>query len=244
MLCKLCGNWLAFIFLFCYNINMKNNHLTKKQEKVLYFINDYLRDHDQSPTISELRDLLNVSSLRTVTQYLEILERKGFIYRDKYSKRGIRLFNQKIDINPEIITLKVFASAGCDNQTIFAEPMHDEYISVSKDFLGNKTEKLKAIRAIGDSMTEAGINNGDTVLVEETDQVSNGDRVVAIIDDIAVIKKISFIENAVVLNPASKDESYKPIVMKKDFKIFGKVIDVIRKLENYNEKEIIPIKDY
>lgn len=223
---------------------MKENNLTKKQKRVLNLISDYSRDNGQSPTISELKDLLNVSSLRTVTQYLEILERKGFIYRDKYSKRGIRFFNQKIDINPEIITLEVFASAGCDNQTIFAEPMHDEYISVSKDFLGNKIDKLKAIRAIGDSMTGAGINNGDTVLVEETDQVSNGDRVVAIIDDVAVIKKISFTENAIVLNPASKDESYKPIVMKKDFKIFGKVIDVIRKPENYNEEEIIPIRDY
>ena len=223
---------------------MKKNNLTKKQERVLSLISDYSRNNGQSPTISELRELLNVSSLRTVTQYLEILERKGFIYRDKHSKRGIRLFNQKININPEIITLEVFASAGCDNQTIFAEPIHDEYISVSKDFLGNKIDKLIAIRAIGNSMAEAGINNGDTVLVEKTDQVSNGDRVVAIIDDIAVIKKISFTENAVVLNPASKDESYKPIVMKKDFKIFGKVVDVIRKPENYNEEEIIPIKDY
>jgi len=223
---------------------MKKNNLTKKQRKVLNLISNYSRNNGQSPTISELRDLLNVSSLRTVTQYLEILERKGFIYRDKYSKRGIRLFNQKIDISPEIITLEVFASAGCDNQSILAEPIHDEYISVSKDFLGNKTDKLIAIKAIGNSMTEAGINNGDTVLVEKTDQVSNGDRVVAIINDIAVIKKISFTENAVILNPASKDESYKPIVMKKDFKIFGKVIDIIRKPENYNEEEIIPIKNY
>ena len=223
---------------------MKKNNLTKKQERVLGLIKDYLKDNGQSPKISELREMLNVKSLRTVTQYLEILERKGFIYRDKHSKRGIRLFNQKIDINSEIVTLKVFSSAGCDNQTIFAEPIHDEYISVSKDFLGNRTEKLKAIRAIGDSMTEAGINNGDTVLVEETDQVSNGDRVVAIIDDIAVIKKISFTDNAVILNSASKDKSYKPIIMRRDFKIFGKVIDVIKKPENNNEVEIIPIKDY
>lgn len=223
---------------------MRKNHLTKKQERVLTFIRDYIKDNGQSPKISELREMLNVKSLRTVTQYLEILERKGFIYRDKYSKRGIRLFNQKIDINPEIITLKVFASAGCDNQTIFAEPMHDEYISVSKDFLGNRTEKLKAIRAIGDSMVEAGINNGDIVLVEKTDQVKNGDMVVVIINDIAVIKRILFTDNAIILNPASKDKSYKPIIMRRDFKIFGKVIDVVKKPENNDELEIIPIKDY
>ena len=218
--------------------------LTKKQTKVLELIQNYLKENGRSPQISELRDSLEVSSLRTVTQYLEILERKGFIYRDKYSKRGIRLLSQKPDISSDIINLQVFASAGCDNQSILTEPLHDEYISVSKNFLGNRLDKLVAIRAIGNSMTEAGINHGDTVLVEKTDQVSNGDRVVVIIDDIAVIKKISFTENAVILNPASRDESYKPIVMKKDFKIFGKVTDVIRKLENYNEEEIIPIKDY
>lgn len=224
---------------------MKQNKLTKKQRIVLNSISDYARINGQSPTISELRDLLKVKSLRTVTQYLEILERKGFIYRDRYSKRGIRLFNLKKDIDPEIITLPVFASAGCDNRSIFAEPINDEYISVTKDFIGDRTkDKLVAIKAIGESMSGAGINNGDTVLVEKTEQVRNGDRVVAIIDDIAVIKKILFTNNAVILHPVSNDKSYKPIIMKRDFKIFGKVIDVIRKPEDYNEEEIVPIKNY
>jgi len=221
---------------------MKKNHLTKKQKRVLTLINNYFRHNGQSPKISELREMLNVRSLRTVTQYLEILERKGFIYRDKYSKRGIRILSQKTNINPQTVTMPVFASAGCDNQAILAEPIHDEYISISKDFLGDKTDKLVLIRAIGDSMTEAGINNGDTVLVEKTDQVNNGNMVVAIIDDIAVIKKIFFTDNAVILNPVSKNKSYKPIIMSRDFKIFGKVVDVIKKPENNDEVEIIPIK--
>jgi repressor LexA len=225
-------------------INMKKNHLTKKQERVLTLINNYFRNNGQSPKISELREMLGVRSLRTVTQYLEILERKGFIYRDKHSKRGIRIFSQKKDIDSQVVTMPVFASAGCDNQTILAEPIHDEYISVSQNFLGDKIDKLVAIRAIGDSMIEAGINNGDTVLVEKTDQVKNGDMTVAIIDDIAIIKRVFFTDNAVILNPASKDKSYKPIIMRRDFKIFGKVIDIVKKPENNDEVEIIPIKDY
>lgn len=246
MLCSLCGKSLDFVIIVCYIdfTLMKKNNLTKKQERVLNLISGYFEDKGRSPKISELREMLGVKSLRTVTQYLEILERKGFIYRDKYSKRGIRLFTQKTDMDPEIENLPVFASAGCDNQSILAEPIHDEYISVSKSFLGDKTEKLIAIQALGDSMTEAGINSGDIVLVEKTEQAHNGDKVLAIIDDVAVIKKIYFTDKAVVLNPASKNESYKPIVMKRDFKIFGKVVDVIKKQNRYDEEQIIPIEDY
>lgn len=222
---------------------MDKNNLTKKQEKVFKLITDYFDKNGQAPTIFELKKSMNVRSLRTVTQYLEILEKKGYICRDKYVKRGMRVVGKKAYFNPETISIPVFGSAGCDNESILAEPIHDEFVSVSKDFLGKKGDRLFAIKAIGRSMLEAGINDGDIVLVEKTDEVKNNDRVVAIIDDIAVIKRISFNENAIILNPDSKDESYQPIVMKKDFKIFGKVIDVIKKPENKDEFEIIPIED-
>ena len=223
---------------------MNKYDLTKKQEKVFKLVTDYFDKNGQAPTILELKKLMNVRSLRTVTQYLEILEKKGYICREKYAKRGTRLIGKKAYFNPEMINIQVFGSAGCDNQSILAEPMHDEFISVSRDFLGDRGNRLIAIRAIGRSMLEAGINDGDTVLVEKTNEIKNNDRVVAIIDDIAVIKRISFTENAIILNPDSKDESYKPIVMKKDFKVFGKVIDVIKKPGDNDEIEIIPIKNY
>ncbi len=223
---------------------MNKDNLTKKQEKVFKLIANCLDEKGEAPTILELRKLMKVRSLRTVTQYLEILEKKGYIYRDKYAKRGIRPIGEKAYFNPETINIPVYGSAGCDNQSILAEPIHDEFISVSKDFLGRKGDRLFAIRAIGRSMLESGINDGDTVLVEKTDDIKSNDRVVAFIDDVAVIKRISFTKNAIILNPDSKDEIYKPIVMKKDFKVFGKVIDIIKRPKNDDEIEIIPIRDY
>lgn len=227
---------------------MSKKILTKKQEKVFNLIGKYYRENKTSPTISELKEMLGVKSLRTVTQYLEILEREGFINRIKYAKRGITPINYKSYFDPTTVSVQVYGSAGCDNQSIFAETSYDETIPVSKKFIEGRKGKIIAIRAIGNSMTGAGIDNGDITLVETTDNndVSNNERILAVVDGMAVIKRISFTKNAIVLNPDSKEESYKPIIMDKDFKIVGRIIDVIKKpkIENEDGIEIIPIKDY
>jgi len=224
---------------------MNKDNLTKKQEKVFKLIGEYFEGQGESPTIPELRDMLGVKSLRTVTQYLEILERKGFIYRKKNEKRGIKPIGYKAYFNPEMINIQIYGSAGCDNQSIFAEPIHDEYVVVSKQAIKNKKGEVAAIKAMGRSMTGAGIEDGDIVLVERTKDVKNNDRVVAIIDDMAVIKRISFTKTAVILNPDSREEGYKPIIMKRDFEVVGKIIDVIKapKEKEENEIEIIPVPE-
>ena len=78
-------------------------------------------------------------------------------------------------------------------------------------------------------MVDAGIQNGDYVLVEVTNEVGQNDRVVAIIGDMAVIKRFHRTPNAIVLEPESVAGGYAPIVMREDFRIFGKVISVIQK---------------
>ena len=225
---------------------MNKNTLTKKQKKVFSLIGEYFNEHGKPPTIPELKEMLEVKSLRTVSQYLEILERKGFIYRNKHEKRGIRLVGYKAYFNSETTNVPVYGSAGCDNQSVFAEPIYDEYVSVSKQFIEDKKGNVLAIRAIGRSMTGAGVEDGDMILVERTKDVKNNDRVVAIIDDMAVIKRISFTKNAVVLSPDSKEEDYRPIIMNRDFEVVGKVIEVIKgpKEKDENEIEIIPEKNY
>lgn len=223
---------------------MSENTLTKKQEKVFKLIGGYFEEHGESPTITELKELLGKKSLRSITQYLDILERKGFIYREKSEKRGIKPIGYKAYFNPEMIDVPVYGSAGCDNQSVFAEPIHDEYVSVSKKLIEEKRGNLWALRAVGRSMTGAGIDDGDIVLVEKTKDVKNNDKVVAIIDDMTVIKIISFTKNAVVLNPDSKEEGHKPIIMKRNFEVVGKVIDVIKAPKEKDEIEIIPEKYY
>ncbi len=220
---------------------MKKNNLTPKQEKVLKIISDYISENSCSPTISELREALNVSSSRTVTQYLEALEKQGRIRRDKYLRRGIIVIKKEIFTNSSIAHLPLLGYAGCDNQSIIVNPIFDEYISVSSQILKDKKDVI-AVMAVGNSMSAAGIDSGDVVLIERTEQVNNNDKVLAVIDGMAIIKRIRFAENSIILNPDSKEDHHKPIVMHKDFKVVGRVVEVIKKQHGENKEEIlIPI---
>jgi len=219
----------------------KDNILTPKQKKAYLTIKSHINSYGESPTLSELAKQLKVSSIRSVTQYLESLQRKGLIIRSRYAQRSIKL-TEDSKPSEEIIQVPVFASAGCGSPNIIAERSFDEFVSLSKDFLDNKKDNLFIIKAVGESMLDAGIKSGDMVLVEKTEDVQSGDLICAIIEDTAVIKKLSFANNAVILSPVSHDPSYHPIILKRDFKVFGKVIQTI-KIERSTKTEIIPIKD-
>lgn len=225
--------------------------LTKKQEKFYESLKRLVEKNGESPTIAELVRRMKFSSPRGVTQYLESLERKGLIERRRYEKRGIRLrglggetFGYDINGgrgNVATITIPVIASAGCDSVNVFAQRNFGDFICIAPELLqGRKKDDVVCVKAVGDSMLDAGIKPGDYVLVEVTEAVHENDLVVAIIDSFAVIKKIEFATNAVILHPVSSDPQYKPIIVSADFRIFGKVIDVIR-VKPKTEMEIVPL---
>lgn len=225
---------------------MENNELTTKQRKVLNFVRAYLEANGNAPTIEELQGAFELSSPRAVQQYLEALEKKGYIIRGRYERRGIKLVGgpaagDRLAGMAETENVPVVSSAGCDNMSIFAERAFDEYICVAADILnGRPKDAIVSIRAIGNSMDDAGINDGDYVLVEMTEAVSENDLIVAIIDSMAVIKKIQYANNAVILQPVSTDPKHKPIILNRNFKIFGKVLDVIRAPQK-GDLEVIPL---
>jgi repressor LexA len=213
----------------------KLSNLTPKQLKIFNALQRYFTEHQESPTLKELAVLISTKSIRSVTQYLEALEKKGLITRSRYSNRGIKLIAGQ-SVRSEIISLPVIGNAGCDNLSIYADQQADEFVSLDREFLqGHDPKQTIVIRAIGRSMIDAGINSGDLVLTEVTKDVQDGEKVVAIIDDMAVIKKISFTENAVILSPMSPDPQYRPIVMREDFQVSGRVIDIIRNSKNQPE---------
>ena len=215
--------------------------LTKKQKSFFSILKGYIDKHGMSPTVTELMGLLRLKSPRSATQYLDALERKGLIRRKKYEERGIELRILGNTYESETITVPVIASAGCDNMKVFAEERFGEYLCISNELVrGKNIKSIVCIKAIGDSMRDAGIEPGDHVLVEMTQGITEGDLVVAVIDGFAVIKKIEYANNAVILRPVSSDPSHKPIIMHRDFNIFGKVIDVIR-MPQKGDLEIVPI---
>lgn len=216
--------------------------LTSKQKAFYETLISYISKHGEAPTIAELMKMKKLASPRAVTQYLEALEKRGLITRERYGTRGIKL--RELTTNNQQLTtvlVPVIASAGCDDVSVLAEHNFTDFICVSSLLLrGKPKEKVVSIRAIGASMDEAGVGDGDYVLVERTEAVESDDLVVAIIDGFAVIKKISFANNAVILNPVSSDPKYKPIILQREFKIFGKVIDIIR-IPQKGDLEVVPL---
>lgn len=211
------------------------SRLTPNQLRVLEALQRYFTEHQEAPTLKELKRLLETRSIRSVTQYLDALEKKGFIIRSAYQSRGIRLASD-LPTGFTTVSLPLVGSAGCDNLSIFAEQPADEYVAVDRQFLhGCDPRRAVVVKAIGRSMLDAGINPGDMVITEITTDVRDGEKILAIIDQFAVIKKISFTENAVILNPMSPDPQYRPIVMREDFQISGRVLDVIRSSKNQPE---------
>ncbi len=222
---------------------MENKNVTKltgKQREFYESLRKLMEKKGESPTVAELVRLMKFSSPRAVTQYLESLERKGLIERRRYERRGIRLLDGTA--GSSTVQIPVIASAGCDNVSVFAEQRSfGDYICVATELLrGVKKDNVVCVKAVGDSMVDAGIKEGDYVLVEVTEAVSENDLVVAVIDGFAVIKKMELANNAVILRPVSSDPQYKPIIVSRNLKIFGKVIDVIR-IKPKDDMEIVPL---
>lgn len=202
--------------------------LTQAQGETLLFIKKYIQKHGKSPTVTELRSGLKLKSLRSVMQRVEALERKAFLRRDKFQHRSITLL-ENADYLSEggFLQVPVIASAGCDAMEVYAQDEFGEFIMIDRKLVGRATN-IAAIKAVGDSMQDAGIRNGDYVIVEVTDAVDTGDRVVAIIGNMAVIKQYHKTDGVVYLNPENKEAGYAPIIVsEEDSKIFGKVLSVI-----------------
>lgn len=217
--------------------------LTGKQERVLNNIKLYVSAKGEPPTLDELRKNLGLKSLRTVTQYLEALERKGYIMRRKNARRNIELRDVDSEGMPnQTVSVPVVANVGCDDLSLFAQEERNDFLEVDKTMVDSSDGEIVAVRAVGDSMVDAGINSGDYVLIRFTNEAKNGDRVAAVVGDMVTVKRFERREGVTVLWPESKDPKYKPIVLREDFKIAGKVLCVIPN-QNNELTEVVPISN-
>ena len=205
-----------------------NKSLTGKQKRVLDNIQLYINAKGEPPTLDELRQNLGFKSLRTVVQYIETLERKGYVVRRRYSHRNIEL--RAVDAEGRsamLVSVPVVANVGCDDLSVFAQEQSDEFLQVDKQIVDEVHGEIVAVRAVGDSMADAGVKSGDYILVQFTDKVKSGDRVAAIIGDMVTVKRLERRNGVTILYPESKDPKYKPIVLRDNFKIAGRVLCII-----------------
>jgi repressor LexA len=191
--------------------------LSLKQKEVLRFIRRKITEDNFPPTIREIAGHFHFSSTGTVRDYLGILAKKGYLKLKKQKARAIELVE-------DIFKIPLLGRVNAGSPQI-AEQDIEGYLEPD-EFL-KSTGDLFALRVKGDSMVDAGIIEGDLVVVRRQPQAQNGEIVVAIIGDEATVKFFKKINKGLFLFPANK--KYKPIAYSESTAILGRVIRVLRK---------------
>jgi modification methylase len=197
--------------------------LTKKQKKVLDYIQEYSQKKEFSPSHDEIRKHFKLSSVSTVNHYIKILQKKGYIKREKNLARSVEVKNKENLIN---VPFKGYIAAGQPIEAVeefetTAVPSH--LVSVGEHF---------TLGVRGNSMIDEGIFDGDIVVVKKQNSVENGETAVALINGNEVtLKKIYKEKNRIRLQPANPN--LRPLFVK-NVVIQGKVISAFR---NFEEKE-------
>ena len=201
----------------------KNIKLTQKQEEFFNVLSDYIRRERIPPTNREILKMMGLKSPRSVAQYLDVLEEGGYIQRGK-GARNIKIVKSPYDNNNSNKTVKVsvvgYVPCGIP---FLAEENIERSIAISAK-IAKPPYKYFMLRAVGDSMNKAEINDGDLVLVRQQMTANNGDIVVALIDDEATIKQLRLHKDHITLEPKSTNANHCPIVLERDFRIQGVVV--------------------
>ena len=198
--------------------------LTFKQKKMLDFLVDYYNKNNVYPTFDEMRDFLKIKSKSGIHKLLSSLEEKGYVNRLPHKARALSI-NSSVNENEKNLPFLGRIAAGNPIEAITGS---FEQISVPNYLINNKDEHF-SLEVSGDSMVDAGIFDGDIVIIRKTEAANSGDIVVALIDQNEVtLKRFRSFKNSIALEPANKN--YKIRLFGEDrLKIQGKLVGLIRK---------------
>jgi repressor LexA len=208
--------------------------LSPKQQKILGFIRHFLAENSYPPTIRDIVRGCGISSTSVADYNLEILEKEGFLRRHHEVSRGIELLNDSAKTSTVLVPIIGQIAAGEPIPVPSADSWNNvssaETLEVPKDLIGQR-ENVYALKVKGLSMIDALINDGDLVLLQQTNSVENGEMAAVWLknEKTATLKKVFVNPNRVRLQPANSQ--MQPILVKPDnIEIQGKVIAVIRRL--------------
>lgn len=195
-----------------------------RQSQILSFIKQYVDTNGYAPTLKHIAKALGVSSLATVHEHLQALEKKGLIRKKVGKTRGIELLETVFKKSEGLeVPILGYIAAGAPIET-YTDP--SATLSISPDMVSSK-KRVFVLQVRGESMIEDGILDGDHVVVEQQDLAENGDIVVALLNNgLATLKRYYKEATRIRLEPANKKMS--PIFAT-DVTIQGRVVGVIRK---------------
>lgn len=193
--------------------------LKEKEQLILDYIKKCFLETGYSPSVRDICDATGIKSTATVYSYIESLCEKGCLRKDAGKSRSLR--PESVDV-VRSVPVRGTVRAG---QPIYADEENEEFVPFSVKGKSYPPDSLFALRIVGDSMKNAGILEGDTVIVEKTSVAHNGDIVVALIDDEATVKTFYKEHGYYRLQP--ENDEMRPIIVS-EVEILGIVVANIR----------------
>lgn len=198
--------------------------LTKRQREIFDFISRYLKAHGYPPTVREIGKAVGLHSSSTVHAHLSKLETLGVLKRDPTKPRAMEVLVSKAKRAVRPLGLPLVGSVAAGTP-ILAEENIEDHIDVPEVIGGEDGDYILAVR--GESMKDAGILDGDYVVVRQADDARNGEIVVALLEEEATVKRFFREKDHIKLQPENK--SMKPIKTR-DAQVIGSVVGVFRRV--------------
>ena len=202
---------------------MSQGKITDKQREILEYIKEMILKKGYPPAVREICEAVHLKSTSSVHSHLESLEKNGYIRRDPTKPRTIEILDDDFALTRrELVNVPVIGTVAA-GVPILAEQNIEDYLPIPAEILPNK--EVFMLKVKGNSMIEAGIYNGDKVIVAKQPNAENGDKVVALVDDPATVKTFYKENGHFRLQP--ENSSMDPIILDQ-VEILGKVIGLFR----------------
>ena len=202
---------------------MSTGKISAKQQEILEYIKESILNKGYPPAVREICEAVHLSSTSSVHSHLETLEKNGYIRRDPTKPRTIEICDDSFQMmRREMTSIPVIGRVAA-GQPILATENIEGYFPLPVDYVPNADTFILKVK--GESMINAGIFDGDIIFVEKTNNVRNGDTVVALIDDSATVK--TFYKEAGHIRLQPENDSMEPIIVE-NCEIIGKVFGVFR----------------
>ena len=202
---------------------MSYGKISAKQQEILDFMKNEILNKGYPPSVREICEAVSLKSTSSVFSHLETLEKNGYIKRDPTKPRAIEIIDENFNlVRREVVNVPIIGSVAA-GQPLLAVQNIENYFPIPSEYMPNEDTFMLKVR--GESMINAGILDGDTILVRQANTARNGEMVVALVEDSATVKTFYKEDGHIRLQP--ENDNMDPIIVP-DCQILGVVFGVFR----------------
>lgn len=202
---------------------MAYGKITDKQREILEYMKKEILNKGYPPTVRDICEAVNLKSTSSVHSHLETLEKNGYIRRDPTKPRAIEIIDENFNLTRrEMVNVPIVGRVAAGEPILAVENI-ESYFPVPMEYMPNAESFMLKVK--GESMINAGIFDGDNILVQKCDDARNGDMVVALVEDSATVKTFYKEGDHIRLQP--ENDTMDPIIVP-DCQVLGKVFGVFR----------------